>query len=76
MTTESLLAGAEISISPDITSPRFFGPEGGQLQETFIADQPLEVSRDDYETLVSMSQRVADFIRSYDLDSSAKKNRR
>ncbi len=47
---------------PDANSPRYFGPEGDNIQETLISDEPLEISGEDYQELSSIARRVSEFI--------------
>lgn len=58
-------------VTPDLRSPRYFGAEGDPPQETFITDQPLEVSRVEYDSLKTMCQRIADFIDKYPLEAES-----
>lgn len=48
-------------------SPMFFGPEGGKVQATAITDEPLVVTRIQYQQLSALAQAVSNFIEGYPL---------
>jgi len=67
MTIEGSIKPVEFELGADYKSPKFFGPENGITQETFIVDEPLEISSGEYRQLNIIASKVAKFIDGYGL---------
>ncbi len=55
-------------------SPRFFGPEDKDPQETFITDEPLIIPESEFKELIEIVEAVVSFIDDYPLLSENAKN--
>lgn len=53
-------------------SPRLFGPENQDPQETFITDEPLIIPESEFKELVEIVEAVVSFIEDYPLSENAR----